>query len=47
MHIMVATPGQLTDDVYKNAFMFSRCSIAEMQAFINIITQCVIYLLTD
>jgi len=46
MHIMVASPGPLTDEVYRNAFTFSTCSIAEMQDFLAILTQCVTYLLT-
>jgi len=45
MHIMVASPGPLTDDVYKNAFTFSRCSMEEMQRELSILTRYVTYLL--
>ena len=46
MHIMVASPGPLTDDVYKNAYSFSSCSVSEMQTFLGILTQYATYLLT-
>jgi len=39
MHIMVASPGPLNDQTYKNAYTFSRCSIAEMQTFLAILSQ--------
>jgi len=45
-HIMAASPGPLTDDVYKNAYTFSRCSIDEMQTFLALLTQFATYLLT-
>jgi len=38
---MIPSPQQLTDDLYKNSFSFSNCSVAEMQHFLAMLTQCV------
>ena len=46
LYIMAASAGPLTDDIYRNAYQFSHCSISEMHTFLAILTQWVTSRLT-